>query len=154
MLAIRLQRVGRKGYPAYRVIVQEAERSPKSGRIVAFAGSYNPHTKEVNLNKEIIEKYLANGAQPSPRVTSLCKNAKIKLPKWVEAPTKGAKKAIKNIEKLRKNRPAEPVAEEVPTETAAPETTVAPETPATETKETVKESTETTPASTEEGKEA
>lgn len=125
MLAIRLQRNGRKGYSVYRVIVQESQLSPKSGRVVAFAGLYNPHTKEANLNKEIIEKYLANGAQPSPRVVSLCKAAKIKLPKWVETPAKDVKKAVKNIEKLRKNRPAEPV-EEASAEAPAPEVVEAP----------------------------
>ena len=45
MLAIRLQRLGRKGYPVYRIAVQEAQRHPSSGRVVAYAGSYNPHIK-------------------------------------------------------------------------------------------------------------
>lgn len=139
MLAIRLQRVGRKGYPVYRIVVQESKLSPKSGRVVAFAGTYNPHTKETNLNKEVIEKYIANGAQPSPRVVVLCQEAKITLPKWVEVPTKNAKKTIKNIEKLRKNRPVEAEqVEEAPAETTDAEATEA----------------EATPVSAEEGKEA
>ena len=48
MLAIRLQRLGRKAYPVYRVAVQEAQRHPSSGRVVAYVGSYNPHTKDAN----------------------------------------------------------------------------------------------------------
>ena len=71
MLAIRLQRLGRKGYPVYRVAVQESQRHPSSGRVVAYVGSYNPHTKAVKLDKEKIEKYLSTGAQPSPRVVKL-----------------------------------------------------------------------------------
>lgn len=113
MLAIRLQRVGRKGFPVYRVAIQEAQRSPKSGRVVAYVGSYNPHTKEATIQKELAQKYLDNGAQPSPRVVKLLKEAGVKLPRWVkEAPKK--EKAIKSAEKLRKNQPAvEEVAEEV-----------------------------------------
>ena len=65
MLAIRLQRLGRKAYPVYRVAVQEAQRHPSSGRVVAYVGSYNPHTKDANINVEAAQKYLDNGAQPS-----------------------------------------------------------------------------------------
>ena len=71
MLAIRLQRLGRKGYPVYRLAVQEAHRHPSSGRVVAYVGSYNPHTKEVNIQVELAQKYLDNGTQPTPRVVKL-----------------------------------------------------------------------------------
>ena len=54
MLAIRLQRLGRKGYPVYRVAVQEAHRHPSSGRVVSYVGSYNPHTKEAKIEKELL----------------------------------------------------------------------------------------------------
>lgn len=113
MLAIRLQRLGRKGYPTYRLAVQEAQRHPSSGRVVAYAGSYNPHTKEVKLDTEKIEFYLKNGAQPTPRVAKLLKEAKVKLPEWVKLhESKDGK--IRNAEKLRKNQPQEeaPVEEE------------------------------------------
>lgn len=118
MLAIRLQRVGRKGYPVYRLAVQEAQRHPSSGRVVAYVGSYNPHTKESNIQVELAQKYLDNGAQPTPRVVKLLADAGVKLPNWVKkADTKT--KSIKNAEKLRKNQPKEevveePVAEEAP----------------------------------------
>ena len=75
MLAIRLQRLGRKAYPVYRVAVQEAQRHPSSGRVVAYVGSYNPHTKDANINVEAAQKYLDNGAQPTPRVAKLLKEA-------------------------------------------------------------------------------
>lgn len=110
MLAIRLQRQGRKGYPVYRVIVQEAQLSPTSGRVVANVGSYNPHTKEVNLKVEEIEKYLSNGAQPTPRVVRLLLEKKVKLPKWVEKPANDKKSKIRFADKLRKNQPKEEAA--------------------------------------------
>jgi len=63
MLAIRLQRLGRKGYPVYRVAVQESRRHPSSGRVVAYVGSYNPHTKDTKIDHEKVTTYLSNGAQ-------------------------------------------------------------------------------------------
>ena len=123
MLAIRLQRNGRAHLPVYRIIVQEAQRHPLSGRIVAEVGFYNPHTKEVTLDKEAVKKYLNNGAQPSGRVIRILKAEKITLPKWVKvAPEK--KVQAKHADKLRKNQPKEEAAapaEETPTEAPAAE---------------------------------
>ena len=120
MLAIRLQRLGRKGLPVYRIAVQESQRHPSSGRVVAYVGSYNPHTKESKVQVELAQKYLDNGAQPSPRVVKLLKEAGVKLPKWVKEPTADKQKSIRNAEKLRKNQPTEEIVEdEAPAEEAA-----------------------------------
>lgn len=105
MLAIRLQRVGRTGYATYRLAVQEASRHPSSGRVVAYVGIYNPHTKEAKVQVELAQKYLDNGAQPTPRVVKLLKDAGVKLPNWVQKFEKKTK-TTRNGEKLRKNRPA------------------------------------------------
>ena len=115
MLAIRLQRVGRKGYPVYRLAVQEAQRHPSSGRVVAYVGSYNPHTKESKVQVEEAQKYLNNGAQPSPRVVKLLKDAGVALPKWVKDASTDKQKAIRNAQKLRKNQSKE----EAPAEESA-----------------------------------
>ena len=129
MLAIRLQRLGRKGYPMYRLAVQESQRHPSSGRVVAYVGSYNPHTKETTINLEKVSFYLDNGAQPTPRVAKILNEQKVKLPSWVKLHTGSKAVSIKNQEKLRKNRPAEEVeepaaespAEEVTAETSTEE---------------------------------
>ena len=118
MLAIRLQRNGRKALPLYRIVVQEAQRHPLSGRIVAQVGSYNPHTKEISLDKEKVEKYLGNGAQPSTRVIRILTKEGIKMPKWVKMPLEKHATA-KHADKLRKNQPKE----EPATEEAAEEAT-------------------------------
>ena len=121
MLAIRMQRNGRSHYPTYRIVVQEAQRHPLSGRVVAEVGNYNPETKALTLDKEAVEKYLKNGAQPSSRVAFILKKNGVKLPKWYKEPT--AKKAVaKHADKLRKNQPKE---EAVPAETPAEETAAA-----------------------------
>jgi len=101
MLAIRMQRTGRKGQAQFRVIVQDSRRSPSSGNIVELLGNYDPHTKVANLEKERILFYLNNGAQPSDRVLRILTSQKVQIPKWVEKITK-KKSATKNPTKLRK----------------------------------------------------
>lgn len=122
MLAIRLQRTGRKGHAQYRVVVQDSHRSPTSGRVVAYLGSYDPHAKTVTLKKEQAQKFLDNGAQPSDRVAGLLKNEGVKLPKWVTF-NDPKERATRNPEKLRKNQPAAPAeeAKEEPAAEATPE---------------------------------
>ena len=127
MLAIRLQRVGRAGYPTYRLAVQESQRHPSSGRVVSYVGSYNPHTKVSTVQVEAAQKFLDNGAQPTPRVAKLLAEAGVKLPKWVKGVADDKQKAIRNTEKLRKNQPKEEVVEEAPVEAVAEEATEATE---------------------------
>ena len=116
MLAIRMQRNGRSHYPTYRIVVQESQRHPLSGRVVAEVGNYNPATKALTLDKEMVKKYLDNGAQPSSRVAFILKKNGVKLPKWYkEAPVKKA--TSKHADKLRKNQPKE----EAPVEAEAAE---------------------------------
>lgn len=112
MLAIRLQRLGRKAAPVYRVAVQEAQRHPSSGRVVAYVGAYNPHTKEATIDNEKVEFYLKNGAQPTPRVVRLLQEAKVTLPSWVKQVRTDKAAKLRNPEKLRKNQPKEEVSAE------------------------------------------
>ena len=127
MLAIRMQRKGRAHYPTYRIVVQESQRHPLSGRVVAEVGNYNPATKALTLDKKAVEKYLSNGAQPSSRVAFILKKNGVKLPKWYKEPT-AKKVAPKHADKLRKNQPKEeaPI-EEAPTTEASAEQTAAEE---------------------------
>jgi small subunit ribosomal protein S16 len=156
MLAIRMQRTGRKGHAQFRLIVQDKRFSPTSGRVVAQLGSYDPHSKVVKVDTEKAAAYLKNGAQPTDRVAMLLKKEGVKLPTWVKL-ADPQKRSIKNQDKLRRNRPAdakpvevpadgpEPVKEEAPAveadsgETAAAEPTDAP------TAEVAETAPETTP---------
>lgn len=109
MLAIRMQRTGRKGHAMFRVVVQESRLTPTSGRVVALIGSHDPHAKTATLNKEKATYYLTNGAQPSPRVVRLFEAEGITLPSWVKKA--GQKdRTTRNPEKLRKNQPKEAAA--------------------------------------------
>lgn len=106
MLAIRMQRTGRKGHAQFRIVVQDSRRHPSSGRFVAHIGHYDPHSKAVVLEKEKASQYLQNGAQPSDRVAKLFQTEGIDLPSWVKI-TSNKKRTTRNPEKLRKNQPKE-----------------------------------------------
>jgi small subunit ribosomal protein S16 len=121
MLAIRLQRTGRKGHAMFRVVVQESRVTPGSGKVVASLGSYDPHTKATTLVKDKAAFYLEHGAQPSPRVAGLFEKEGIALPAWVKKPA-AKQGALRNPEKLRKNQPKE-VAPAVAPEEASTEVT-------------------------------
>ena len=117
MLAIRMQRTGRKGHAQFRVIVQESRLTPTSGRVVAYLGSYNPHTKVATLEKEKAAFYLEHGAQPSDRIVRLLKQEGVALPKWVQSDVQ-QQRVTRNPDKLRKNRPVDPAGEAVPSAAA------------------------------------
>jgi len=76
-LKIRLTRVGNTHRPHYRVVVAEA-RSRRDGAPVEFLGTYDPRTKEkqVNLKLDRIEYWLSKGALPSDTVNSMIKRAR------------------------------------------------------------------------------
>src|SRR3989338_4112721 len=77
MLKIRLQRIGRKNMPAYRIIVAEHTRGPKTGNIVEKEGTYNPKTKERQFNADRIKYWLLVGAKASATVHNMLVSAKI-----------------------------------------------------------------------------
>jgi len=74
MLAIRLARFGAKKEPSYRVVVIDKERA-RNSRSVEVVGHYNPIAKpaQVQLDRDRIEHWIKNGAQPSDTVTRLLK---------------------------------------------------------------------------------
>jgi small subunit ribosomal protein S16 len=81
MLAIRLARFGAKKKPTYRVVVIEKERA-RNSRSVEVVGHYNPVSKpaQVELNRERIEYWMKQGAQPSDTVTRLLKSNSAQTP--------------------------------------------------------------------------
>ena len=121
MLAIRLQRTGRSGHAQFRMIVQDSRFSPKRGRVVAYLGSYDPHSKTSSIDGEQVSKYLENGAQPSDRVARLLKQEGVKLPAWVKIDDP-KKRSVRNPEKRRSTAPAQPAPTEPTAEAEAPET--------------------------------
>ncbi|MBI3305154.1 30S ribosomal protein S16 [Candidatus Parcubacteria bacterium] len=70
MLTIRLQRVGRKNTPLFRVVATDSKNPPK-GKFLEVVGSYNPKTKAINLKSDRVTHYLAHGATCSDTVWNL-----------------------------------------------------------------------------------
>ena len=52
-------------------------RSPRDGKIIEQIGTYDPMTKPstIVLDKEKLEQWIKNGAQPTDTVKALIKNA-------------------------------------------------------------------------------
>ncbi len=69
---IRLMRRGKRGQPSYRVVVMDESR-PRSGKIVADLGFYNPLEDKLQIETGQAMKWLKAGAQPTPTCRSLLK---------------------------------------------------------------------------------
>ncbi|RSD28049.1 30S ribosomal protein S16 [Mesobacillus subterraneus] len=69
---IRLKRMGAKKSPFYRIVVADS-RSPRDGRFIESVGTYNPVAQPavVEINEELVLKWLSNGAKPSDTVRNL-----------------------------------------------------------------------------------
>lgn len=126
MLMLRLQRVGRRNEPHYKIVVIEKTKGPKSQKYVDIVGSYNPKMGQVTMKEEAVASWLAKGVQPSDTVYNMLVDKGIIEGKKINAlPKKSPTK--------KKNAPDEPEAKEAP----AVET----ETPAETAPETAEEST-------------
>ena len=78
MLKIRLQRVGRKNDPSFRVVVIESHRAPKSGAAIEILGNYSARQKRVVLKRERIDHWISRGAQMSQTVRDLLRKNPVK----------------------------------------------------------------------------
>lgn len=65
MLKIRLQRIGRKNEPAFRLVVTESKNGPQSGKFLEILGSYTLKNDLVTLKKDRILHWVKNGVQLS-----------------------------------------------------------------------------------------
>jgi len=81
---IRLQRMGRRHRPFYRIGACDA-RAPRDGRLIENLGYYDPaaaeEEKQIVLKEERIRHWLAQGAQPSKTVADLLKRKGFALKK-------------------------------------------------------------------------
>ena len=120
MVVIRLARHGRHKYPTYRIVAADKRRAATS-KFLAILGTYNPHTKELNLKKDEITAYLKNGAQASDRVLRLLQSQDVELPKWAKTHdrNKSPKSEPKEEETTEVDGPAEEVTEEATVEVAS-----------------------------------
>lgn len=74
---MRLQRVGRKNDPSYRIVVTDKRTSPKSDKHVDRIGSYNPKLDQVQLDAAKAKEWLAKGVQPSDTMYNILVSQKV-----------------------------------------------------------------------------
>jgi small subunit ribosomal protein S16 len=74
VVKIRLKRVGAKKAPHYRIVAVDS-RARRDGSPIEELGYYNPLSKELKLDKEAVQKWIKNGAQPSETVANLIRKA-------------------------------------------------------------------------------
>jgi len=71
MVVIRLSRAGTNKVPFYHVVVAD-QRKPRDGRFIEQVGYYDAVAKgratRIELNKDRIQYWINQGAQPTPRV--------------------------------------------------------------------------------------
>ncbi len=74
---MRLQRIGRKNNPSYRVIVTDSRNAPSRGLPVDQVGTYEPRLDRVVIDGEKVKKWLGHGVQASDTVHNLLITNKI-----------------------------------------------------------------------------
>lgn len=77
MLMMRLQRVGRKNDPSFRIVVTDKRTGPKSDRHIDRLGSYNPKLNHVQLDVVKAKEWLAKGVQPSDTLHNILVGQKV-----------------------------------------------------------------------------
>ena len=118
---IRLQRVGRKHEPIFRLVATDSQNSTKSGKFLEILGQYDPRQKgKKTFNGERIKHWISKGAKVSGTVNNLLIDDKIITGKKINVLPK-KKPIIKEEVKAEETKPAEAPAEpvqEAPTEPA------------------------------------
>jgi len=77
---IRLNRIGAKKQPFYRIVVADS-RAPRDGKIIEMVGTYDPKTdpSTIKVNKEKIIDWISKGAKPTNTVKKLFEHVDLKM---------------------------------------------------------------------------
>ena len=111
-MKIRLARGGSKKRPFYRIVAADS-RMPRDGRFIEKLGTYNPllpkdSEDRIKMDVERIQHWLAQGAQPTDRISRMLENAGVI-----------AKKERANLKKAVPGKKAQDRAEEKAAKAAA-----------------------------------
>lgn len=130
MLKIRLQRVGRKHEPLFRLVLTDSKNGPKSGKFLEILGSFDARNAEkAEIKKDRVEYWHSKGAQLSATTHNLLVSRKILnkkkinvLPKMVVENEKNKKiEAQKKALEDKNEAETATTAEEVKTEEVNPD---------------------------------
>ena len=77
MLKIRLQRVGRKNDPSFRIVVMQHQKDSQSGKFIEILGDYNARAGKPQVKADRVKHWLAMGAQASGTVHNILVKQKV-----------------------------------------------------------------------------
>jgi small subunit ribosomal protein S16 len=123
MLMIRLQRVGRKNNPSFRIVLTDKKNSTKSGRYQEVLGHFDYRSNvDKNLKADRIKHWISQGAQPTDTVHNILVKEKV-----IEGAKKDVRPSVKKkaagkeaAGEKKEAAKAEAPKEEKKEETAAP----------------------------------
>ena len=126
MLMIRLQRVGRKHEPVFRLVLTDSKNGPKSGKFLEILGNFDARRSEkAEFKTDRVKHWIANGAKLSDTVHNLLIERKLIEGKKINAlPKKSPIVSDKAPEEPKAEIPATEVGPEAAEEIATEETPV------------------------------
>jgi len=111
MLMVRLQRVGRKHEPVFRLVLTDSKNGPKSGKFQEILGSFDARRGEkAEFKNDRVTYWISKGAQLSNTVHNLLVERKVIEGKKVNALPKRTASKIEGLkdEKIEKLETKEP----------------------------------------------
>jgi small subunit ribosomal protein S16 len=157
MLIIRLQRVGKRNEPTFRVVLTDSKNGPKSGKFLEVLGSYDPRDKNITkIDGDKVTEWISKGAQVTDTVHNILVNQGVikadkinvlpkKAPIVAESSEEESSEApAEESQEASVDTPAEATPEEAPAEDAPSEEPKEESAPAEESKEEEQPTEETT----------
>lgn len=116
MLTIRLQRIGQKNQPSFRLVLTESKNAAKSGRFQEILGFHNFRKDGTTIKADRVKHWISMGAQVSDTAHNLLVTEKVITAKKKNVlPKKTAPKKEEPVAEVK----AEAKAEAAPAEVAA-----------------------------------
>ena len=122
---IRLQRVGRKNIPMFRVVLTDSKNSTKSGKYLEVLGSFDMVKKKKTVDADRVKYWISKGAQVTDTLHNYFISEKIITGKKVNALPRHRPIKKEEVKKEEKGSPApapESSAGVVPESASAPAT--------------------------------
>lgn len=115
MLKIRLQRVGKRNQPYFRLVLTPSTNAAKGGEVQEILGNYDPVKKTKAFKADRIKYWLSVGAQLSDTANNLLINEKIiEGAKKRKHPTFVAKEEVKPVSVGSSGEAKEEIKKEAP----------------------------------------
>ncbi len=71
MLKLRLQRVGKKHDPSFKVVLTDSRNGPQSGKFLEVVGHYDARRGDPVINLSRVKYWIEKGAQPSATLSQI-----------------------------------------------------------------------------------